>query len=268
MSTPSTAARADRELAAASSTDRDAGVENAVCLSLAAPAYNEAEGIEAVVREWATTLAQREHRFEIVICNDGSRDATGAILARLTRELPDLRVIGQETNRGYGSALNTAIAACRGEFIATIDADGQFAVADALDMLEPLLTNQYDAVLGYRVAKSDRWLRRRADRALNVIVRVLFGLRHRDTNCALKVVRRRLLQDLLIESVGFAFPTEVSIKLHERGVRISEHAVRHSDRTAGTSKLHVRRVGWQVLRFLVYLRLRLALYRARILQHF
>lgn len=268
MSTPSTADRADRELAAASSTGHDAEVENAVCLSLAAPAYNEAEGIEAVVREWATTLAQREHRFEIVICNDGSRDATGAILARLTRELPDLRVIGQETNRGYGSALNTAIAACRGEFIATIDADGQFAVADALDMLEPLLTNQYDAVLGYRVAKSDRWLRRRADRALNFIVRVLFGLRHRDTNCALKVVRRRLLQDLLIESVGFAFPTEVSIKLHERGVRIREHAVRHSDRAAGTSKLHVRRVGWQVLRFLVYLRLRLALYRARILQHF
>jgi glycosyltransferase involved in cell wall biosynthesis len=272
MTAPSTADRADRGVADASAVDLDtrqnAAVENAVCLSVAAPAYNEAEGIEAVVREWSTTLAAAQHSFEIVICNDGSRDATGAILARLARELPHLRVIGKETNRGYGSALNTAIAECRGEFIATIDADGQFSVSDALEMVAPLLANQCDAVLGYRVLKSDSWLRRRADRALNRIVRILFGLKHRDTNCALKVVRRRVLQALLIESVGFAFPTEVSIKLHERGARVIEHAVRHADRTAGKSKLQVRRVGWQVMRFLIYLRLRLALYRARILQSF
>ncbi|MGE0534429.1 MAG: glycosyltransferase family 2 protein [Pirellulales bacterium] len=238
------------------------------CLSLAAPAYNEAEGIESVVRDWATTLSAANHSFEIVICNDGSLDDTGRILASLARELPNLRIINKEVNRGYGSALNSAIAACRGEFVATIDADGQFSVADALAMLEPLARGECDAVLGYRVLKSDSWLRRRADRALNRIVRLLFGVRHRDTNCALKVVRRELLQDLLIESVGFAFPTEVAIKLHQRGVRAVEYPVRHADRTAGVSKLHVRRVGWQVLRFLIYLRLRLALYRARILQNF
>jgi glycosyltransferase involved in cell wall biosynthesis len=243
-------------------------VSNSFCLSLAAPAYNEADGIEAVVRDWSTTMVASKHPFEIVICDDGSRDATGAILTKLGRELPNLRVISQKINRGYGSALNTAIASCRGEFVAMIDADGQFFVGDAIAMLEPLLRGDCDAVLGYRVQKSDSWLRRSADRALNRIVRLLFGVRHRDTNCALKVVRRELLQDLLIESVGFAFPTEVSIKLHERGARVIEHAVRHTDRTAGASKLHVRRVSWQVLRFLIYLRLRLSLYRARILQQF
>ncbi|MBX9788811.1 MAG: glycosyltransferase family 2 protein [Pirellulales bacterium] len=240
----------------------------AVCLSLAAPAYNEAEGIEAVVRQWSATLAGSHRSFEIVICNDGSRDATGAILASLSREVPQLRVDNQPKNRGYGSALNSAIALCRGDFVATIDSDGQFSVADAPAMLGPLLQGDCDAVLGYRVAKSDSWLRRRADRLLNRLVRFLFGVRQRDTNCALKVVRRELLQELLIESTGFAFPTEVSIKLHEHGARVVESPVQHSDRAAGASKLHVWRTGWQVLRFLIYLRLRLSLYRARIIQRF
>ena len=62
-------------------------------LSLAAPAYNEAAGIETVVAEWHRFLSQQDglEEFEIMICNDGSRDRTGDILDRLTLPFPQLR---------------------------------------------------------------------------------------------------------------------------------------------------------------------------------
>jgi glycosyltransferase involved in cell wall biosynthesis len=240
----------------------------AIALSLAAPAFNEAAGIESVVCDWSATLSGVQASFELVICNDGSQDETGQVLERLQRDIPQLGVIDRKTNRGYGSAMNCAIAACRGEWIATIDSDGQFAAADVVDMVRLANDRQCDAVFGYRVRKCDSWLRRRADRALNWIVRVLFGAPFRDTNCALKVIRRSTLQRLVLEATGFAFPTEVAIKLHASGARIVEYPVRHGDRTAGQSKLRVWRVGLQTLAFLLYLRWRQALYRAGLLQQF
>ncbi len=75
-------------------------------LSVASPAYNEAEGIERVVRQWLEYLRgipQLEH-FEIVVCNDGSRDDTGSILDRVAAEMPELRPIHSPRNRGAGAA--------------------------------------------------------------------------------------------------------------------------------------------------------------------
>lgn len=74
-------------------------------ISLAAPAYNEAEGIEAVVREWCEVLRGAGLAFEIVICNDGSSDGTGEILEQLRRDVPELQSVGGASNRGYGSVV-------------------------------------------------------------------------------------------------------------------------------------------------------------------
>ena len=73
-------------------------------LSVAAPAYNEAENIAGVVREWRDYLIRHPAigRWEIVVCDDGSTDATGAILAGLQRDCPELRVIRFPRNRGAG----------------------------------------------------------------------------------------------------------------------------------------------------------------------
>ena len=64
-------------------------------VSIAAPAYNEAEGIENVVRQWIDYLrcTPAITRFEVVVCNDGSRDDTGAIIDRVAAEVPELRPV-------------------------------------------------------------------------------------------------------------------------------------------------------------------------------
>jgi len=234
-------------------------------LSVAAPCFNEAEGIAAVVAEWEAVLNAWPHASEIVLCNDGSTDGTREVLDRVCATVPRLRVVHNATNGGYGRALSCAIAATRGDYVATIDSDGQFDVADAIRLLETLERDGYDAMTGWRMGKKDSALRVAADRGMNLLVRVLFGTRLRDTNCAIKVVRGDVLRGLRIEARGYPTPTEICLRLEARGVRLGELGVTHRERAAGFSKLHPFRTAWSFLRFLVYLRMKLKLSRAGII---
>ena len=235
-------------------------------LSVAAPVYDEEEAIESVVRYWVTCIERLDVDAEIVLCNDGSRDRTGEILEALTHEIPNLRVVGGTEDHGYGHALSTAIASWRGRLVATIDSDGQFDLLDAGPMIARIAEKGLEGVSGYRVKKQDSFIRVLADRTLNLIVRLLFGTRLRDTNCALKVVRRDLIQALRTEAAGFPFPTEVCLRLEAAGARLEETPVTHRERQAGESKLKVWKTGWSMLWFLAYLRLRLSLIRKRVIR--
>lgn len=234
-------------------------------LSVAAPCYNEADGIAGVVAEWDAVLAAVPQPSEIVLCNDGSTDGTADVLAGLTARYPRLRVVSNPTNGGYGRALASAIAATRGTYVATIDSDGQFDLADAVDLVRELERGGYDGVTGWRMGKKDSALRVFADRCMNRMVRAMFGIDLRDTNCALKVVRGEVLRGLPIEARGYPTPTEICVRLVARGYRLGERGVQHRERTAGASKLHPARTAWSFFRFLVYLRRKLKLHRAGII---
>ncbi|MBN1346476.1 MAG: glycosyltransferase family 2 protein [Phycisphaerae bacterium] len=235
-------------------------------ISVLAPVYNEADCIERVVRYWNDVLDQWPRSSEIVLGNDGSTDGTGEILERLSGEMPRLRVNTRHKNGGYGAALASAIAGSRGNLVVTLDSDGQFDLADARGLIERLETEDLDAVTGRRASKRDSFMRVLADRTLNRIVRLMFGVTLRDTNCALKVIRGDLARALTIEARGFPTPTEIVLKLSAQGARLGEETVSHADRVAGASKLKVWRTGLDMWRFLWYLRRKIKLYRRGVLQ--
>lgn len=230
-------------------------------ISVVAPCFDEAEAIEAVVRGWSALLAEQAYPSEIVICDDGSTDDTPEILARLASELPRLVVVTLRPNGGYGRALAAAIAASRGEVIVTLDSDGQFDLGDGLELVRRLERDGLDCVTGYRRRKADGALRVAADRGLNRMVRAMFGIDLRDTNCALKAVRGDRLRALRIEARGYPTPTEVVLRLAAAGGTIGEAPVDHLERAAGQSKLRPFRTAWAMARFLLYLRSRLSLHR-------
>jgi len=247
-------------------------------ISYTMPAFNEEENIERTVRECQDAFksagvgtipivetSNGSRWGEIVVTNDCSADSTGEILAGLQKEMPNLVVnthIGG--NQGYGRALSDAIASSRGEWVATIDSDGQFDPADLPEMLK-LISDETDCVAGYRMKKKDSFIRVFADRSLNFIVRTLFGIRHRDTNCAFKLIRGRVIRDLAIETNGFQTPTEIVLKLNALGFRMVECGVTHRVREEGKSKLKVIKTSLQFLRFLFYLRTKIRLYKSGIL---
>jgi glycosyltransferase involved in cell wall biosynthesis len=173
-------------------------------------------------------------------------------------------VVDYEPNRGYGYALSQAMARADGEHVVTIDSDGQFDAAEYRLLLAELRRGGYDLVTGYRKGKRDTFVRVVADRGLNVLVRLVFGLRLRDTNCALKLLRRDVAQAIEVEARGYPTPTEILVKADTLGYRIGEVGITHMERLAGQSKLKTFRTAWQMGWFLVYLKLKQVLYRARI----
>ena len=111
------------------SAPRDAGVE----LSVVVPVCNEAENVEPLVREIHTALAARA--YEMIFVDDGSTDATAAVLARLQAEFPSLRVLAHSFRSGQSAAVASGVRAARAPWIATLDGDGQIDPADIPSLL-------------------------------------------------------------------------------------------------------------------------------------
>ncbi len=233
-------------------------------LSICAPAYNEAESIAQVVRNWEEVLEGIDG--EIVIANDGSQDRTGEILAALQAEFPNLVVVSHEVNGGYGRALASAIARSRGQYVLTIDSDGQFDAGEYRRLLDELQRGGYDLVTGYRHAKQAGAVHVLADRGLNGLIRLVFGLRLRDTNCALKLFKGEIARSLHTEAMGYPTPTEFLVKAQTLGYRIGEMSITHYPRAGGETKLKAFRTSWQMALFLAYLKFKQVLYRARIVR--
>jgi glycosyltransferase involved in cell wall biosynthesis len=235
-------------------------------LSIVAPVYNEAEGIEQVVQYWLKVIQENGANAEIVLANDGSTDQTLEILENLSQKIPLLKVASYTPNRGYGYALKTAIRASKGQWVITLDSDGQFDLADFPSLLKLQNEKQLDFVTGYRMKKKDNLFRVIADRSLNLIVRTMFSVSLRDTNCAMKLIRGELARTLNIEAKGYPTPTEITIKLVTIGAKTGETGVHHLERLQGQSKLKFFRTSISFFRFLFYLRKKVRLYKAGILQ--
>lgn len=239
-----------------------------IYLSICAPAYNEEASIEQVLRDWERILAEGGVSAEIVIANDGSQDRTGELLTRLQQEFSNLVVVTHQVNGGYGRALRSAMAAARGSYIVTIDSDGQFDVAEWRQLHDELVRGDYDLVTGYRHAKQASWIHVLADRSLNRLIRLLFGIDLHDTNCALKLLKGDVAHQLGGEAMGYPTPTEFHIRAQTLGFRTGEVRITHRDRLGGTSKLKAFRTSWQMILFLMYLKYKQWLYRHRILAEF
>jgi len=234
-------------------------------LSIVMPAFNEEANIERTVTACFAALAQAKISGEVVVTNDGSRDRTGAILKKMLSRFPALRVVNHEANGGYGEALRDAILAAQGKFIVSIDSDGQFDIAD----MRLLICEQkkgFEVVTGYRTRKQDSPFKVFADRVLSMLVKMMFAVRFRDTNCALKLYSPGVIDKITIEARGYQVPTEILLKLNALGVKIGQVPVRHFPRQQGQSALHPWRTGWQMVIFLFYLRLKLSLFRKKIIK--
>jgi glycosyltransferase involved in cell wall biosynthesis len=244
----------------------DAPPERVDALSYFFPAHNEAENIEALVDEALVELESIAERFEIICVDDGSTDGTGAIADRLCAEHPDVvRVVQHPTNLGYGSAVRSGLGAARYPLICFTDGDRQFRVADLARLtarLRPTGTaGSPDVVAGYRIKRADPTIRLAYARIYRAALRLFFGLRVRDPDCACKLFRRTALADVRVESGGAFLSAELLIKITVQGGNIAEQGVPHYPRTAGRASGADPRVVLRAMRD--FWSLRIGLWRNR-----
>ncbi|HEY0267300.1 MAG TPA: glycosyltransferase family 2 protein, partial [Rhizomicrobium sp.] len=234
--------------------------------SVAAPAYNEAEGIEAVIAEWHGFLSAQSDMawFEIVVCNDGSRDPTGDILDRLTLAFPQLKPLHFARNQGAAAALNAAIAATTGDWVLLIDSDGQFPIRNLPAMLDALRRDGGLAAIGIR-RKKDVPFARFGSWASGLVCNLTHGTRLRDFNSAFKLVWGPSLRRLGLEARGMNYSTEVTSRLLERGIVPVEVEIEHRPRLTGVSSMKLVRGAAHRLLFVLYIALRQLLLKLGIL---
>jgi len=210
-------------------------VGRTVDISVAAPAYNEAENIAVVVTEWRRYLDQHPGigTWEIVVCDDGSTDGTGAILTALQADCSELVVVQFDRNRGAGAAIAAAIARTRLDWVVLLDSDGQFPIGNLDRFLGRLQAGDDVAFSGARIRKADTLPYRWGSAASGAVSNVLHRTRYRDFNSIFKVVRGPLLRALYLESGGMNCSTEITARIDELGHTWKEIPIVHRDRGGG-----------------------------------
>ncbi len=206
--------------------------EGAKAVSVVLPAYNEEENIERTVAQCAAYLPTRFGDYEIIVVDDGSTDATARLVEAMVPSTPGLRLVSHPVNRGYGSALRTGFDAAAKDWIFLMDSDGQFDITD-MDRLVGH-TADYDVVIGYRERRADTFVRTLNAWMYRQFIRLAFGLKVRDIDCAFKLFTREAYERVRpIRSEGALFSAELLIKLTRAGYELKEVGVRHFPRRWG-----------------------------------
>lgn len=205
-------------------------------LSVFFPAYNDALSLPELVRKTFATLEPYVADYEVIVVDDGSRDATGEVLARLCREYsPWLRVVTHTHNRGYGGALRSGFAAAQKEFVFYTDGDGQYDVGELPRLLE-LVAPGTGLVNGYKLERHDPRHRVWIGNVYNFCARLLFRIRIRDIDCDYRLIRRALLGKIRLTSTSGTICVELVRKLELSGCQVAEVGVHHYPRLHGKSQ--------------------------------
>lgn len=223
-------------------------------LSAFLPAYDEEANIATTVGDLVAALdGLRLDRFEVIVVDDGSRDATGAVADEIAARDPRVRVVRHDRNRGYGAAVRTGFSSARYDWVFFTDGDGQFDPHEVGLLLAE--ADGADAVIGYRRKRADHAGRRLNTWLWGRVVKVVLAVEARDVDCAFKLVRRDALAAVPpLEADGAVVSAELLAKLQRSGARLVEVGVTHRPRLAGEASGADPRVIARALRELVRLR--------------
>ena len=207
-------------------------------VSLVMPAYNEEDNLPLAVAQAREPLGAIAPAWEIVVVNDGSGDRTAAIADELAAADARVRAVHHPQNRGLGAAIATGFDAARGEVLIYCDADLPFEMSALPEAYAVLEREGADVVACYRLDREGDGPRRKLFTAVyNGITRLALGLRVRDVNCPLKVLRREVFEAEGLHSTGVFIDAELLARARRNGFRIVQYGVAYSPRAHGTSTL-------------------------------
>lgn len=214
-------------------------------VSVVIPAMNEAENLPYVFK----TLPDWIH--EVVLVDGNSTDAT----VRVARELwPDVKVV-EQLGKGKGDALISGFAACTGDIIVMIDADGSADGQEIVSYVSALVSGA-DFAKGSRFANGGGTddmtpIRKLGNFVLCAVVNAKFGARYTDLCYGYNAFWRHCLDRITLDCTGFEVETLMNIRVVKAGLKVQEIPSHEYDRIHGVSNLRAVRDGLRVLRVIL-----------------
>lgn len=204
----------------------------AVDVSVVVPAYNEAESLPELITRIEASLSPITERFEVLVINDGSTDASADVLEELGASRPWLIPIHFLRNYGKSPALAVGFDRARGNVVFTIDADLQDDPAEFGALLAKLAEG-YDLVSGWKQDRKDPLIKTSTSKLFNAVTGAASGLHLHDFNCGLKSYRSTVTSSLQVYGEMHRY---LPVLAHVMGFRVGEVPVRHHARQFGETK--------------------------------
>src|SRR6516162_11932367 len=183
-------------------------------VSLIIPAYNDETTVGRLIGDSVSLLEKVCPDYEIIVTNDGSKDNTLFVIRELASGNQRIRIINHEKNQGFGRTIRELYMAGKKDYIFSLPGDYQYAPKELLKMAEGI--SNYDFVIGLRVKRNDPWRRKLQSKVYNLLLRVLYGHRHKDVN-SIKLFRRAILDKIELKSQTAFVDAELCIRSEKAG---------------------------------------------------
>ena len=231
-------------------------------LSVLVPVYNEERTLEEVVRRVCAVQLSKE----IILVDDGSKDRSREILARLKDQserandpLNQIKVFFQPENQGKGAAIKTAISHVTGDIVIVQDADLEYDPKDYPSLIEPIQDGSADVVYGTRFAGGGAhrvlfFWHSLGNRTLTLLSNMLTNLNLSDMEVGYKVFRAEVLKGIELKSNRFGFEPEITIKLAKKRCRFYEVPISYHGRTYEEGKKITWKDGVAALYYMIRFR--------------
>jgi len=226
----------------------DAAAARLSLFSVVIPARDEEGCIASTIQHLHLELQLRGVPHEIVVVDDGSSDATWSILEAEARRVEELRPVRSPGPHGFGRAIQLGLARATGDAVVIMMADESDDCRDVVRYWD-VLNEGYDCAFGSRFMKGGgtidyprvKWL---FNRAANLFIRLLFGIRLNDTTNAFKAYRSEVIRGCMpILSPHFNITVELPLKAIVRGYSWKVIPITWRNRRTGLAKLKIREMG-------------------------
>ena len=218
-------------------------------VSLVVPMFNEAKSVSRLLDVAIPALEEHADDWEIVLVDDGSRDATLSLAQARAEADPRVQVIAHASNRGLGGTLRTGFKAARRDWILYSDCDLPWDFAETGRLFRAAEITGADVVSAYRLDRTGEGvLRSLYSFAYNGLVHLFLGIVLRDVNFSCKLIRRTLLDTLALKSEGSFIDAELLARCVARGALIQQVGLDYFPRTRGLSTLSSPRTVLTILR--------------------
>jgi glycosyltransferase involved in cell wall biosynthesis len=226
-------------------------------VSFFCPAYNDAANLPDLIRAVSDFLRKNAEQYDILIIDDGAKDGTGRVADEMAREYTNVRVIHHEHNKGYNATLKEGFETGKYDYVMYTDGDNQYDVKEFEPYLYLLETN--DILAGYATIKAVSTFRRFQSWVHNILINILFFVHFRDINCAMKIFKRTVLENITINScpIGAFIDAELLLKASNIGFKIAQFPVTQYERKSGIASGSKPKLILNTIKDMIKLRLNL-----------